>query len=975
MRKPWRIRKLSGYLVVSGIIALIMAASMIPFSMGATGNINPDSRSVTWGSEPLGWDPAWLTTDDDQFYKVYRGTVNFQDIENLDPLEYEMITGSLAFGGLSDLATYNDVYMGFNPQDNSVSETNSYDNASSSTLIYGSQTVGTYLDTFEDDDTVHTILETDQGSAGSNVENNVDNNGSDVDGSGDKGTENNFSNAQSDPTGSYMDLTEANQAGEGGSEWLSVTDWDETYDGWDTKVGADPWVNAQDEPTNVISEVASGDVIVGWFTFPSTTLTGTLTVNISVYCRNEDGAGDDWADVYVDYTGGAGSDIGDVGQHTGWQYDTLAVGSLSVAEVNALKIYFQYKKSGGGDDVYLDHVRIGVSAEAGDDYEIDFEYQWTTLNPLDDTNEELCIYVQATFPTENLLVKIRDSSSWIQIDTLDGTGWFNVSISGYLDNAQETIQLIGASEEGEGTQDTWNIGYIGIHTWTDPANDYQLSVFYTINIPDETLDNYYVNISCSRTSGGDNFDIDADSLSVGTISSTSETYFTLDITSQVSDNVVYLKINDTLADDGSAQSISVDWLRVWGYSVGSSDYDFEVIFGFDSAQAEADIINIELDDQSNCTTGGNILVQIENHTETSWHTIFNVDSDTETDHYWNGSTYNDPTDILNTTSGFRIRYYYQNAGSQYNLTIDRLNASITYQYYEYRIQVLLNFTFTPNFDGIQGFNVSDRSYTGAGTVSATIYNFTGSSWDPLYSVNELTETAHGKIAGAVDDYISGADLITVRYLGSQGVTDYGNLTLDLLEIAIEYTVSDDSDPPVITLDAPVNNTWSYVNQINLSITDTTGVHQAYYRLSNYTPDLSGWIVLGDPYDIDVSQLDEGVYRLWVIANDTVGNPSDIFNNMENYTIIKGDLMPPINIFEEIFYSTELWGLTGPLIIIGVGFWIMRKNYKVGLMYSVPVFFAVGTYFDRFLVNPAYAWHFTILLFGWLLVCIYPFFDR
>jgi len=145
-----------------------------------------------------------------------------------------------------------------------------------------------------------------------------------------------------------------------GSEWLNCHAYDSTYTAW-TTVGGSPYLDAQDQPTNYVHESSAQAVNIGWFDFPSTTLTGTLNVNISVYCNNDDGVGDDYANVYVDYTGsGAGTDVGDVAQHTGWQYDTIDLGVHTVSEVNNLRVYLEYQKVGGADDIRIDHIRIVV---------------------------------------------------------------------------------------------------------------------------------------------------------------------------------------------------------------------------------------------------------------------------------------------------------------------------------------------------------------------------------------------------------------------------------------------------------------------------------------------------------------------------------------------------------------------------------------------------------------------------------------
>jgi hypothetical protein len=328
------------------------------------------------------------------------------------------------------------------------------------------------------DQTNNTLTEENQGGAGTDYNDWFGSYTSNVDGSADVGTETNPVNAQDLGDSNYMTLQEANQGGAGGSEWLSVNAFDSTWDTFDITAGDSPWLGAQDQPTHMRGEMGSADAQLGWFDFPSTSLTGTITVNISCYTSNSDGAGDDWLDVWVDYTGsGAGADVGDVGQHTSWSYDTISLSTHSVAEVNNLRVYFVYKKSGGGDDVWIDHCRIGLNVAGGDDYELDFEYQWASAN-YSETNEKVCINVQtATQNTENLTAWEWTSSTWASLGEMTSNGWNNFTPS-YLTGSTYTIKLNDTQQSSEGTQSTWSIDSIILHTWTAAAADYELDLEY-----------------------------------------------------------------------------------------------------------------------------------------------------------------------------------------------------------------------------------------------------------------------------------------------------------------------------------------------------------------------------------------------------------------------------------------------------------------------------------------------------------------
>jgi hypothetical protein len=292
----------------------------------------------------------------------------------------------------------------------------------------------------------------------------ADSNTSNVDGSVDVGTEINFQNAKGIARdGNSMALQEQNTGTMAAQEWINCNALGSTYAGW-TRTGTTPYVSAKDYPTNYISTASNGAQI-GWFDSPSTTLTGTLTVNISIYCQNIDGAGNDGADVYVDYTGsGSGTNVGRVGQHTAWQYDTINLGTHTISEVNNLRVYLQYYKSGTAHNVLIDHIRIGLNQPSALNYQLDFEYQWTVA-VYNQVNKQVCVYVAShTGGTENLLVNYRNGSTWSSLGTITTTGWSNFTATG-LTSSTYTIQLKGATESGDVAQDSWNIDVIMLHTW------------------------------------------------------------------------------------------------------------------------------------------------------------------------------------------------------------------------------------------------------------------------------------------------------------------------------------------------------------------------------------------------------------------------------------------------------------------------------------------------------------------------------
>jgi hypothetical protein len=185
-------------------------------------------------------------------------------------------------------------------------------------------------------------------------------------------------------------------------------------------------------------------------------------VNISIYCNNDDGPGDDYADVFVDFTGVA-LDYGDIAQHTSWSYDTIDLGSRTATQVNNARVFFIHQKQAQTDDVRIDHVRIGVS-QADDDYELDLEVQWTNVD-FDEANEELCIY-GGTMDSESLQVDVWNGSSWQNVIASLSSGWNNVTVTSYLITSTFTIRFKGGTETSDSSQDSWAIDATMLHVWS-----------------------------------------------------------------------------------------------------------------------------------------------------------------------------------------------------------------------------------------------------------------------------------------------------------------------------------------------------------------------------------------------------------------------------------------------------------------------------------------------------------------------------
>ena len=82
-------------------------------------------------------------------------------------------------------------------------------------------------------------------------------------------------------------------------------------------------------------------------------------------------------------------------------------------------------------------------------------------------------------------------------------------------------------------------------------------------------------------------------------------------------------------------------------------------------------------------------------------------------------------------------------------------------------------------------------------------------------------------------------------------------------------------------------------------------------------------------------------------------------------------MQDINYLEELFFSTDLYGWFGPIIIIVVSFMILsNKRYKpLGIFFMILESLIAYTYYDLAVTTPWYYWNAFIMVIG-CVVCIF-----
>lgn len=80
-------------------------------------------------------------------------------------------------------------------------------------------------------------------------------------------------------------------------------------------------------------------------------------------------------------------------------------------------------------------------------------------------------------------------------------------------------------------------------------------------------------------------------------------------------------------------------------------------------------------------------------------------------------------------------------------------------------------------------------------------------------------------------------------------------------------------------------------------------------------------------------------------------------------------MMEINIFQELFLSTEMWGYFGPVALIACGLVLTKKDKSLGVIMFLVDCLCAYEYSTLLEATPAYIWHFLILIFGGILTLV------
>ena len=164
----------------------------------------------------------------------------------------------------------------------------------------------------------------------------------------------------------------------------------------------------------------------------------------------------------------------DIWNGTGWEtvFSDLSVGWNNVSITDWLttsNLTIRFKGGTEIDDSSQDTWQIDIASlhvwrDAGENYELDLEVQWTNVD-YSEANEELCIY-GGTMSAEDIMVDVWNGTGWENVFTNLINGWNNVTVSSYLTSSTFTVRFKGSTETIDTTQDNWDIDATLLHTWS-----------------------------------------------------------------------------------------------------------------------------------------------------------------------------------------------------------------------------------------------------------------------------------------------------------------------------------------------------------------------------------------------------------------------------------------------------------------------------------------------------------------------------
>lgn len=333
-------------------------------------------------------------------------------------------------------------------------------NPNSETLVNGTtQTSGSFPADIEENDGSYKIFQSVIISQPYGAQDFVDDNTTDVDSSPSIGSHSNFT-AMKYSNSIYDRITD--EDGETPQvENLYVNQWVNVIDEW-TRVGADPYLNAQDQPTNYV-HVSAKTMAEGDWNFTDVSADGSsYTLHSVQLVMYYDAGSEKVAATLYDGSGWSGDYIF-TGSPYSWGWADVSAFLNTKTKIDDALLHLESQAAGGwSGTVGVDAAYILVNLTAHKST-ADLELQFTDV-PYDKENEELCIKTGDVEMAQDLGVRGWNGSAWTMINTtLSWNTWNNYSVSSLLTSNTFTINLFNSASASH----WWDIDAVLLHLWTD----------------------------------------------------------------------------------------------------------------------------------------------------------------------------------------------------------------------------------------------------------------------------------------------------------------------------------------------------------------------------------------------------------------------------------------------------------------------------------------------------------------------------
>lgn len=381
----------------------------------------------------------------------------------------------------------------------------------------------------------------------------------------------------------------------------------------------------------------------------------------------------------------------------------------------------------------------------------------------------------------------------------------------------------------------------------------------------------------------------------------------------------------------------------------------------------------------------------------------------------NYGTPTDPTDAGSTTENWRRMYANIN---NINYGVD-LEVGWTTADYDEENEELCIYGGTQNAEALKvdvwsgsWTNVISDIAAGWNNVSVSSY-LTSSAFEIRFVDARDTPDASSASTWQVEGVLlhvwtveSGVSLNVTVYQTLE-VSESASTTVSLVHTANEEIAIDETPVTVVSVVLSIFQSVLIVGVVSTKVTLSTAIFESVLIVGVVTTKVTFGLILSETFFIGSSvtvNIISGIQYLISIfeAINIQSVASTILNavvavseNINILDLITAEINPPIrltvyevitiigvetmiqsfNIFYELFLSLQMWGYTGPMLLVIIGYFLSKKNTVLGILWFVVECLFIAQYLTLVAATPQYWWHIFLLLFGGLATCAYPLWDR